>query len=368
MSANTRLEVSLDALAHNYRHLRSLIPASTELMAVVKANAYGTDLVRLSKELDALGADSFCVAYVEEGLALRSAGISKPILVLHAQIDSLEKGVDAGLDFSLYSLDFINHLAKVTLRRNKQATVHLNLNTGLNRLGIKPAELERACSTLLASPQLYLGWMMTHLAASEDHALHGFTQSQLEQFSTGHKRAEQLMGATIKRHALNSSGVHNYSNAAFEAVRAGISLHGFANDPLLDRHLKPISSLISTLSAIREIEAGESVSYNRLFVAEKPMKIATIGLGHADGIHRSLGHSGFEVLINEKRSKAVGMICMDLFMVDVTHIDCSVHDEVLIFGPQNSAEMISQQADTIAYELLTGIGQRVPRHFVKLSS
>ena len=106
------------------------------------------------------------------------------------------------------------------------------------------------------------------------------------------------------------------------------------------------------------------MSYNRLFVAEKPIKIATIGLGHADGIHRSLGHSGFEVLINGQRAKAVGMICMDLFMVDVTHIDCSVHDEVLIFGPQNSAEMISQQADTIAYELLTGIGQRVPRRFV----
>ena len=364
MSASTRLEVSLDSLAHNYRHLRSLIPASTELMAVVKANAYGTDLVRLSNELDALGADSFCVAYVDEGLTLRSAGINKPILVLHAQIDSLEKGVDAGLDFSLYSLDFINHLAKVALRRNKQATVHLNLNTGLNRLGIKPAELEQACSTLLASPQLHLGWMMTHLAASEDQALRDFTRSQLEEFSSWHERAEQLMGATIKRHALNSSGVHNYGHAAFEAVRTGISLHGFANDPMLDRHLKPVSSLISTLSAIRQIEAGESVSYNRLFVAEKPMRVATIGLGHADGIHRSLGHSGFEVLINGQRAKAIGMICMDLFMVDVTLIDCNVHDEVLIFGPQNSAEVISQQADTIAYELLTGIGQRVPRTFI----
>jgi len=185
MSASTRLEVSLEALAHNYLHLRSLIPHSTELMAVVKANAYGTDLLRLSKELDILGANSFCVAYVDEGVALRNAGISKPILVIHAQIDSLEKGVDAGLDFSLYSLDFINHLAKVAHSSNKQTTVHLNLNTGLNRLGIKPNELEEACSTLLASPQLHLGWMMTHLAASEDHTLLGFTRSQLEQFSAG---------------------------------------------------------------------------------------------------------------------------------------------------------------------------------------
>ncbi|MGA0155272.1 MAG: alanine racemase [Flavobacteriaceae bacterium] len=364
MSASTRLEVSLEALAHNYHHLRSLIPHSTELMAVVKANAYGTDLLRLSKELDILGANSFCVAYVDEGVALRNAGISKPILVIHAQIDSLEKGVNAGLDFSLYSLDFIYHLAKVAHGRKKQTTVHLNLNTGLNRLGIKPNELEEACSTLLASPQLHLGWMMTHLAASEDHSLLDFTRSQLEQFSAGHKRAEQIMRTSIKRHALNSSGVHNYGHAAFEAIRTGISLHGFANDPLLDQRLKPISSLISSISAIREIEAGDSVSYNRLFVADRPMRIATIGLGHADGIHRSLGHSGFEVLINGQRARAVGMICMDLFMVDVTHIDCSLHDEVLIFGPHNSAEMISKQADTIAYELLTGIGQRVPRTFV----
>ena len=364
MSASTRLEVSLEALAHNYQHLRSLIPHSTELMAVVKANAYGTDLLRLSKELDILGANSFCVAYVDEGVALRNAGISKPILVIHAQIDSLEKGVDAGLDFSLYSLDFINHLAKAAHGRSKQTTVHLNLNTGLNRLGIKPNELEEACSTLLTSTQLHLGWMMTHLAASEDHSLQDFTRSQLEQFSAGHKRAEQIMRTSIKRHALNSSGVHNYGQAAFEAVRTGICLHGFANDPLLDQHLKPISSLISSISAIREIEAGESVSYNRLFVADRPMRIATIGLGHADGIHRSLGHSGFEVLINGQRARAVGMICMDLFMVDVTHIDCSLHDEVLVFGPHNSAEMISKQADTIAYELLTGIGQRVPRTFV----
>ena len=364
MSTSTRLEVSLEALAHNYRHLRSLIPSPTQLMAVVKANAYGTDLVRLSKELDALGADSFCVAYVEEGLALRSAGISKPILVLHAQLDSLQTGVDAGLDFSLYSLDFVLQLGEIASRKNKQVVVHLNLNTGLNRLGIKLSELEKVCAAISASPQLQLSWIMTHLAASEDPAEKGFTQAQLEQFNAGHKQAERLLSLSIKRHALNSSGVHNYSYAAFEAVRTGISLHGFANDALLDQHLKPISSLISSISSIRHIQAGESVSYNRLFLAEAPMRIATIGLGHADGIHRSLGHSGFEVLVNGQRAKAVGMICMDLFMIDVTHIDCAVQDEVLIFGPKNSAENLSKQADTIAYELLTGVGHRVPRHFI----
>lgn len=363
MSASTRLEVSLEALAHNYHHLRTLIGSTSQLMAVVKANAYGTDLVQLSQALDLLGADAFCVAYVDEGIALRDAGIQKPILVLHAQLDTLEKGVIAGLDFSLYSLAFIDSLGAVASQLNLQVVTHLNLNTGLNRLGIKPSELEQACAGLLNHRHLKLDFMMSHLAASEDAELRAFTMQQIEIFNHGHKKVEARLQKTIKRHILNSSGVFNYPASCFEMVRAGISLHGYANDPKLDQRLQPISRLVSSISSIREIEAGESVSYNRLFIAKTPMRIATIGLGHADGIHRSLGTSDFEVVVNGQQAKAVGMICMDLFMIDVSEIRCNVGDEVVIFGPQQSAEKVSKIGKTIAYELITGVGQRVPRIF-----
>lgn len=364
MSASTRLEVSTAALTHNYQYLRSQLDPSTQFMAVVKANAYGTDLVKLSKCLDELGADSFCVAYVEEGLALRKAKITKPILVLHAQLDTLESGVEAGLDFSLYSLAFTKALAKTALAQKRKTAVHINLNTGLNRLGIKSSELDEMLQLIDGNPQLQCDWMMTHLAASEDVGLRAFTLEQIEQFNAQHHFVSERLGRPIKRHVLNSSGVHNYPEAAFECVRSGISLHGYANDPLVDKKLIPISSLYSSISAIRSIEAGESVSYNRQFIAQKPMRIATVGIGHGDGIHRSLGTTDFKVLVNNQEASAVGMICMDLFMIDVTDLKAEVGDTVLLFGPAQSAETLSSQAETIAYELITGIGPRVPRVFV----
>ncbi len=364
MSASTRLEVSTAALTHNYQYLRSQLDPSTQFMAVVKANAYGTDLIKLSKCLDELGADSFCVAYVEEGLALRDAKINKPILVLHAQLDTLVSGVEADLEFSLYSVAFAKALAKTAQTLKRETAVHINLNTGLNRLGIKSGELDEMIQLITDTPQLQCEWTMTHLAASEDPNLKEFTHEQIEQFNAQHRIVSERLGKAIKRHVLNSSGVHNYPEAAFECVRSGISLHGYANDPLIDKRLIPISSLYSSISAIRNIETGESVSYNRQFIAQKAMRIATIGIGHGDGIHRSLGTTDFKVLVNNQEASAVGMICMDLFMIDVTDITAEVGDTVLIFGPAQSAETLSFKADTIAYELITGIGQRVPRVFV----
>jgi len=364
MSVKTRLEVDTKALAHNYQYLRAQIDPSTQFMAVVKANAYGTDLVKFSQLLDDLGADSFCVAYVEEGLALREAGITKPILVLHAQLDTLEAGITAGLDFSLYSTAFTSALAQVAHRLQQKIEVHINLNTGLNRLGLKPKELNEALELIENAPELRCTWMMTHLAASEDRALCSFTLEQIAHFNEAHRLASEHLGVPLKRHVLNSSGIHNYPKAAFECVRAGISLHGYANDPVIDKKLIPISSLYSSISAIREIETGESVSYNRQFFAQQPMRIATVGIGHGDGIHRSLGTTNFKVMVNGQMAPAVGMICMDLFMIDITDIAAEVGDTVLIFGPAQSAEVVSTQAETIAYELITGIGPRVPRVFL----
>lgn len=362
MNAKTRLQVSKSALEHNFQFLKNTTGNGVKLMAVVKANGYGTDLINLSKWLVALGADALCVAYTPEGISLRRAGITLPILVLHPQIEDLGDAIAEDLSLSIYSIPFLE--AIIQFQPAKKIDAHLNLNTGLNRLGIKPKEIKNFISLIKEHPVIDLSHVMTHLIGSEDEKLKSINKNQLKVFEQSVKVIEQTLGKRLKKHALNSSGVLNYPEAHFDMVRCGIALHGYANDPVLDKQLKPISTLFSHISDLRVIEKGESVSYNRQFIAKTPMTIATIPLGHADGFTRDLGNSRGKVLINGQLVPVVGMICMDLFMVDVSRLKVSVGEEVVVMGKGLTAEMLAQQSGTIAYELLTGIGSRIPRVFI----
>ena len=362
MIAKTRLQVSQSALEHNFQFLKNTTGNGVKLMAVVKANGYGTDLINLSKWLVALGADALCVAYTPEGIRLRRAGITLPILVLHPQIEDLGEAIAEDLSLSIYSIRFLE--AIIQLQSTKKIDAHLNLNTGLNRLGIKPKEINTSLVLIKENPEINLSHVMTHLIGSEDEKLESTTKDQLRVFEESVKIIEQSLGKRLKKHALNSSGVLNYPEAHFDMVRCGIALHGYANDPVLDKQLKPISTLFSHISDLRKIEKGESVSYNRQFIAKVPMTIATVPLGHADGFTRDLGNGRGKVLIKGQLVPVVGMVCMDLFMVDVSRLEVSLGEEVIIMGQGLTAEMLAQQSGTIAYELLTGIGPRIPRVFV----
>ena len=362
MIAKTRLQVSRTALEHNFRFLKTAAGPKAKLMGVVKANGYGTDLIQLSQWLVEMGADALCVAYTPEGIALRRAGITVPVLVLHPQVEDLENAIAEGLSLSIYSISFLETL--VAMGAEQKIDVHLNLNTGLNRLGIKPHEIEKAIQLIKACPVIELTHVMTHLIGSEDPGLKKVTEDQLNTFKQNVAFIEQTLGKTLKKHALNSSGVLNYPDASFDMIRCGIGLHGFANDPVLDKQLKPISTLFSQISALRTIEKGESVSYNRQFVAEAAMTIATIPVGHADGFTRDLGNGRGQVLIHGQLVPVVGMVCMDLFMIDVTGLEVAVGDEVILMGQELTANKLAEQSGTIPYELLTGIGPRIPRLFI----
>jgi alanine racemase len=362
MNAKTRLQVSKSALEHNFQFLKNTTGNGVKLMAVVKANGYGTDLINISKWLVALGADALCVAYTPEGISLRRAGITLPILVLHPQIEDLGDAIAEDLSLSIYSIPFLE--AIIQFQPAKKIDAHLNLNTGLNRLGIKPKEINKFLSLIKEHPVIDLSHVMTHLIGSEDEKLKSINKNQLKVFEQSVKVIEQTLGKRLKKHALNSSGVLNYPEAHFDMVRCGIALHGYANDPVLDKQLKPISTLFSHISDLRVIEKGESVSYNRQFIAKTPMTIATIPLGHADGFIRDLGNGRGKVLINGQLVPVVGMVCMDLFVVDVSRLKVSVGEEVVVMGKGLTAEMLAQQSGTIAYELLTGIGSRIPRVFI----
>ena len=321
MIAKTRLQVSRTALEHNFRFLKTAASPKAKLMAVVKANGYGTDLVQLSQWLVEMGADALCVAYTPEGVTLRRAGITVPVLVLHPQVEDLENAIAEGLSLSIYSISFLETL--VMMGTEQKIDVHLNLNTGLNRLGIKPYEVEKAIQLIKACPKIELSHVMTHLIGSEDPALKKVTENQLNTFEQSVAFIEQTLGKPLKKHALNSSGVLNYPEASFDMIRCGIGLHGFANDSVLDQQLKPISTLFSQISTLRAIAKGESVSYNRQFIADAPMTIATIPVGHADGFTRDLGNGRGEVLIQGQLVPVVGMGCIDLFMIDQpTFLEC----------------------------------------------
>ncbi len=361
----TRLEVDLAALAHNFQYLKSKIPADTLFMSVVKANAYGHGIVPIAKKLAQLGTDYFAVAYVEEAVELRDAGIQVPILVLHPQLHTLETCIERCLEPVIYSTMVLDEFIAFAKAKSQQSyPIHLEFNTGLNRIGMDPEELPEILNKVLNNPSIKIRGLQSHLSASDDLKERDFTLNQIETFKNICNRIEQQLGYTCIRHTDNTSGILNYDNAHYQMVRSGIGLYGYGNDAAHDKNLRPVAALKSVISQIRKIAGGDSVSYNRSFKAQQAMTYAVIALGHGDGINRIYGYGKASVLINGQWAPTLGIICMDMFMVDVTHIKCQVGDQVTIFDQQSTASDMAEKAGTISYELLTGIQRRVQRVYL----
>lgn len=365
-SKGTRLEVNLDALAHNYQYLRSKISGSTKFMSVVKANAYGHGMVEVAQKLQDLGTDYFAVAYTEEGAELRDNGIVKPILVLHPQQHHLDLCIDRCLEPVIYSVEMLDAFTAFAKAKQQQSyPIHIEFNTGLNRIGIDPEDDDQVIEIIKSHPEVKVRGVQSHLAASEDLKEKTFTENQITLFKELTFKMEQELGYEFLIHESNTSGILNYKNAHFSMVRAGIGLYGFGNDARFDDHLKPVATFISNISQIRTIEPGASVSYNRKFVAKDPTTYAVVALGHGDGINRIYGYGKLKVHIHGKPAPTLGIICMDMFMVDVTGIDVKVGDEVIIFDPKtHTSRQMAEDAGTISYELLTGIQKRVKRVYI----
>ncbi len=362
----TALEIHLGALAHNYRVIRERIRPQTRLLGVVKAFAYGSEALAIARKLETLGADYLAVAFSREGVELREGGIRLPIMVLHPQPNSLEELVDHCLEPSLYSRRILT-LFLETLRRHGQRRypVHLEFNTGLNRLGFREADLEWIGAHLKGVDELEVRSLFSHLAASDDRQEAAFTRAQISAFEGIVKKGTAHLAGSPFKHLLNTSGVFNYPEAQWDMVRTGIGLYGYSNDPNTDRYLRPVARLRTRISQIHEVEPGEWVGYNRGHVATSRLRIATLPIGHADGIGRQYGKGKGRVFIHEKPAPIAGNVCMDMTMVDITGLDCREGDEVVFFGPGHSAESLAGRAGTISYEMLAGISRRVPRVIVE---
>ncbi|WP_417885464.1 alanine racemase [Zunongwangia sp.] len=358
----TVLEIDLKSLEHNYTYLRGKLQNSTKLLGVVKAFAYGSESIVISKKLENLGIDCFAVAYTKEGESIRQGGIEKPILVLHPQFHSFQTLIDNCLTPSLYSVRILTEfIEKAEALQLKKYPIHININTGLNRLGFNTEEIDQVISIIKNSSAIELVGMYSHLGASEDLAERDFTLQQIDCFKTISEKIISKFDQKITRHLCNTSGILNYPEATFDMVRTGIGLYGYGNSAEEDKNLIPIASLKTIISQIHHIKAEESVGYNKGFIAKKATTTATLPLGHADGISRIYGKQKTTVLINGKQAPIIGNICMDMLMVDITDVDCKEGDEVIIFGKNKSADEFAKKAGTISYELLTAISQRVKR-------
>ena len=293
---------------------------------------------------------------------MREAGIKAPILVLHPQIPNLGSIVNYCLEPNIYNFKIFNAFLKLaTQTALHEYPIHIKLNTGLNRLGFSSADIPTLLMQIKEIKELKVQSLFSHLAVSEEKEEQDFTDHQIAIFS---KNAQQFQaGLSYKPilHILNTSGVINYPKAQFDMVRIGIGLYGFGNDNKETKQLKNTHNLKSIISQIHNIEPEESVGYNRAFIAKVKTKTATIPIGHADGISRKLGNGIGHVLINGQKAAIIGNVCMDMIMADITTINCTEGDEVIVF---NSQEMIQEIADitaTIPYETLTAISQRVQK-------
>ena len=360
----TVLEIDLKALKHNFEFIKSKLEENTKCLAVVKAFAYGSDAVEVAKCLETLNVDYFAVAYVNEGVALRDAGITRPILVLHPQVFNLGALMDRNLEPSLYSHRILDIFIDEAKKRNqKKYPIHIKFNTGLNRLGFKEKDIDSIVSKLEENASVKVKSIFSHLAASEDKTERDFTNDQIVSFKAISKQMIDGLGYRPMLHQCNTSGIMNYPEAHFDMVRSGIGLYGFGNNPKINRNLKPIATLKTVISQIHTLNIGDSLGYNRAFVADGITRTATLPIGHADGIGRQYGNEKGFVTINNQKANILGNVCMDMIMVDVTNISCKEGDEVVIFGLENTAEHLAEKIDSISYELLTAVSQRVKRVF-----
>jgi len=357
----TVLEIDGSALEHNLNYFKQKLQPETKILAVVKAFGYGSDGVQVAKFLEDKVA-YFAVAYAHEGIALREAGIQTPILVLHPQLQNLQAIVDYRLEPALYNFNIFS--AFLELASNVQLInypVHLKFNTGLNRLGFWHTDIPEILANIKDINNIKVQSLFSHLAASEDLNENNFSINQISNFTGIVQHFYKNLGYEPILHILNTSGVINYPKAQFDMVRIGIGLYGFGNDDKETAQLKNTHNLKSIISQIHEIKPGDTVGYNRAFIAKKATKTATIPVGHADGLSRKLGNKKGFVLINNQKAEIVGNVCMDMIMVNVTKINCKEGDEVTLFNSQKMIQNISDISETIVYETLTAISPRVKK-------
>ena len=362
----TVLEINLNAISHNLSFYKSKLKPTTKLMVMVKAFAYGSGSFEIAKLLEHLQVDYLGVAFADEGISLKISGIKTPIMVLNPENTSFRAIIQFQLEPEIYCMKGLNAFLKIAEEKKlNQYPIHIKIDTGMHRLGFEEEDLPLLIETLKNTPSIKVKSILSHLATSDDLENRDFALAQLELFEKLSNRITSELNITPIRHILNTSGISNFGESQYDMVRLGIGLYGISNDEKEQKYLENVGTLKSVISQIRTIEKGESVGYSRRFIATKTTKIATIPIGYADGISRSWGNEVGYVMINNQKAAIVGSICMDMLMVDCSGIFCTEGDRVVIFGENPTVKLIAEKMQTIPYEILTSISQRVKRIFYR---
>ena len=354
--------MNLDAISNNLAVLSEQIEPETKLMVMIKAAAYGTGGIQLAKLLEQKGVDFLGVANVDEGISLRKAGISLPILILNASANQLDLLQKYRLEPEVYSFEMLDTLARYS--RLDSPPIHIKLDTGMHRLGFMEEDDERLKQRLRQYPELTVRSIFSHLAASESSLHDDYSVKQAEEFSRRYESVTEPLSYRPIRHILNSSGILRFSQYQMEMVRLGIGLYGYTPHVGLEHALRLSARLVQT----KNLKSGSSVGYGRSQILSKDTKIGIINIGYADGVLRGAGKGNFKFFIRGKTAPTLGNICMDLCMVDLTDIpDVEPGEEVIVFGPEWPVSHLAQALNTIPYEIFTNLSARIKRVYLSES-
>ena len=362
----TVLEINLNNVVFNLQQYQSLLKPTVKLMAMVKAFSYGSGSFEIANVLQQHKVDYLAVAYADEGVDLRKNNIHLPIMVMNPEQKSFETILQYHLEPEIFSLKSLHQFLQVAKNhpRNEGEVfgIHLELETGMNRLGIEADQISSIIDLLKQNDFVKVKSVFSHLVGSEDAAHDEFSKQQINSFSKMSNEIISALGYPVLRHVVNSAGITRFSEAHFDMVRLGLGLYGIDSSHVLTGRLKSVSTLKTTISQIKNLTEQQSIGYGRSEFAKGKIKIATVGIGYADGLSRGLSNGKGKMSVKGKLVPIIGKICMDMTMLDVTDIpQLEEGDEVIVFGNDPTIEQLSQWSNTIPYEVMTNISQRVKR-------
>jgi len=359
----TVMEINLNALVNNLNFYRSKLKPGVKVMAMVKAFSYGSGTFEVANILQYNKADYLAVAYIDEGVALRNTGITLPVMVLNPEASAFDKLTEYNLEPVIYSFGLFDDYIKYARQQNiLDYPIHIKIDTGMHRLGFENFEVETLCDLLEENRYVNVRSVFSHLVASDAAEHDEFTKTQVRNFEKAFKQLEKTLGYKVIKHLCNTSGIIRWPTAQYDMVRLGIGLYGIdAATPTAEAALQPIASLKTSVSQVKKIANGDTISYNRSGRVADNGKIATVRIGYADGYLRAFGNGTGKMLVKGILVPTVGNITMDMCMLDVSGLEVNEGDEVVVFNGDQRIEALAEQIGTIPYEILTNISQRVKR-------
>jgi len=361
----TVLEINLNAIVHNLNYFRSKLKPDTKIMAMVKAFSYGSGSFEIANVLQFHRVDYLAVAYADEGVELRKAGITLPIMVMNPEEQSYDTMIQYNLEpeiFSFRILGMFDEAVKRNTSKNKEAfPIHIKLDTGMHRLGFEEKDLNELVVRIKNNKNLKIRSVFSHLAASDETEHDAFTREQIKKFSSMTDKITSRFDYPVLKHILNSAGIVRFPDAQFTMARLGIGLYGIGSSENEQLQLQNVSTLKTIISQIKTVTANETIGYSRKGIAKTDIQIATVPIGYADGLNRKLSNGNGKMIVCGKQAPIIGNVCMDMCMLDITGIPANEGDEVTVFGENYPITKVAEDMGTIPYEVFTNVSRRVKR-------